>query len=496
MSTTAAERPVSVPIAPLAGLERRGRLDRAFIDGEWRVPGGSGRCAVINPATEEPVAELALGNAEDVDAAARAAARAFPLFAAMPRAGRAALLRRVHSLILDRAEDFAQLLTIEMGAPIAYARAAQVPLAAEHVRVAAELAESYPFQTMRGTTLIVREPIGVCGLITPWNWPLYQITAKVAPALATGCTVVLKPSELSPLSALLFAELLEEAGVPPGVFNLVNGDGPEVGAAIASHPLIAMVSITGSTRAGVEVARAAAPTVKRVTQELGGKSANIVLPDADLARAVPPGIAAAFRNCGQSCSAPTRLIVPRARLAEVEALALEAVAAMSVDDPRSEATTHGPLANGAQWQRVQDMIAAGIEEGARLLCGGPGRPEGLERGFYARPTIFSPVSRGMRIAREEIFGPVLAILPYDTVDEAVEIANDSVYGLGGHVQGEDKEAAREVALRMRTGQVHINYPAWDPYAPFGGYKQSGNGREYGPEGLEEYLETKSIVGFG
>ena len=495
MSAAPAARQVSEPTAPLEGLLGRGRLGQAFIDGEWRAPSGKAHSEVVNPATEAPLAELALGNAGDVDAAAQAAARAFPAFAGWPRAERAALLRRVHGLILERAEDFAQLLMAEMGAPIAYARAAQVPLAAEHVRVAAELAESYPFQTMRGTTLIVREPIGVCGLITPWNWPLYQITAKVAPALATGCTVVLKPSELSPLSALLFAELLEEAGVPPGVFNLVNGDGPEVGAAIASHPLIAMVSITGSTRAGVEVARAAAPTVKRVTQELGGKSANIVLPDADLEQAIPPGVAAAFRNCGQSCSAPTRLIVPRARLAEVEALALEAVAAMSVDDPRSEETTHGPLANGAQWQRVQDMIAAGIEEGARLLCGGPGRPEGLERGFYARPTIFSPVSRGMRIAREEIFGPVLAILPYDTVDEAVEIANDSVYGLGGHVQGEDKEAAREVALRMRTGQVHINYPAWDPYAPFGGYKQSGNGREYGPQGLEEYLETKSIVGF-
>jgi aldehyde dehydrogenase (NAD+) len=487
--------PVSEPTAPLARLQRRGRLGQVFVDGEWREPVGRSRCAVIDPATEAPVAELALGNAEDVDAAALAAARAFPGFAATPRADRAALLRRVHRRILERAEDFAQLLMTEMGAPISYARTAQVPLAAEHVRVATELAESFPFQTMRGTTLIAREPIGVCGLITPWNWPLYQITAKVAPALAAGCTVVLKPSELSPLSALLFAELLDAAGVPSGVFNLVNGEGPEVGAAIASHPLIAMVSITGSTRAGVEVARAAAPTVKRVTQELGGKSANVVLPDADLARAIPPGVAAAFRNCGQSCSAPTRMIVPRARLAEVEALALEAVDAMSVGDPRSEATTHGPLANGAQWQRVQDMITAGIEEGARLLCGGLGRPDGLERGFFARPTIFSPVSPGMQIAREEIFGPVLAILPYDTVDEAVGIANDSVYGLGGHVQGADKDAAREVALRMRTGQVHINYPAWDPYAPFGGYKQSGNGREYGAEGLEEYLETKSIVGF-
>jgi aldehyde dehydrogenase (NAD+) len=450
---------------------------------------------VIDPSSEMPVAELALGNAEDVDAAVRAAARAFPAFAATPPAQRAALLRRLHGLIVERSEDFAQLLMTEMGASISSARAAQVPLAAEHVRVAAELAESFPFQTMRGTTLIAREPIGVCGLITPWNWPLYQITAKVAPALAAGCTVVLKPSELSPLGALLFAEMICEAGAPPGVFNLVNGDGPEVGAAIASHPLIAMVSITGSTRAGVEVARAASSTVKRVTQELGGKSANIVLPDANLAHAIPPGVAAAFRNCGQSCSAPTRMIVPRARLSEVEAFAVEAVAAMSIGDPRSETSTHGPLANGVQWRRVQEMISSGIEEGARLLCGGLGRPQGLERGFYARPTIFSPAAPWMGIAREEIFGPVLVILPYDTVDEAVGIANDSVYGLGGHVQGLDKEAARAVALRIRTGQVHINYPAWDPYAPFGGYKQSGNGREYGAEGLEEYLEIKSVVGF-
>src|SRR5687768_10271423 len=342
-----------------------------YIDGRWVRSPHANAVPVINPATEEKIAEIAAGNAADVDKAVAAARKAFHSFATTSVEARAAFLDRIHALLLERAELFAQAISLEMGAAISYARSAQVPFGAAHVRVARDVLGRYPFLKMQGTTAIVREPIGVCGLITPWNWPLYQITAKVAPALAAGCTVVLKPSELSPLSALLFAELLDEAGVPSGVFNLVNGEGPEVGAAIASHPLIAMVSITGSTRAGIEVARAAAPTVKRVTQELGGKSANIVLPDADLARAIPPGVAAAFRNCGQSCSAPTRMIVPRARLAEVEALALEAVAAMSIGDPRSEATTHGPLANGAQWQRVQDMIAAGIEEGARLLCGGP-----------------------------------------------------------------------------------------------------------------------------
>ncbi len=305
--------------------------------------------------------------------------------------------------------------------------------------------------------------------------------------------MVLKPSELSPLSALLFAEVMQDAGAPAGVFNLVNGDGPVVGAALASHPDVDMISITGSTRAGVLVAQAAAATVKRVAQELGGKSPNVILPDADLSRAVPPGVAAAMRNVGQSCSAPTRMIVPRQRLAEVDALARAAAAEIAVGDPRAAGTTHGPVANRAQFERVQAMIAAGLEEGARLLCGGPGRPEGLERGFYARPTIFSDVRPTMRIAREEIFGPVLAIMPYDTVEEAVEIANATEYGLGAHVQGADLAGARAVAARIRAGQVHINYPAWDPNAPFGGYKRSGNGREYGIEGLEEYLETKAVL---
>jgi aldehyde dehydrogenase (NAD+) len=474
-------------------LSNDGRLDRVFIDGKWVLPDGQGRSAVIDPSTEEPVAEIALGNAQDVDVAVAAARRAFTTWSVSSPQSRAALLDRVHGLIVERTELFAQAISQEMGCAISVARAAQVPIAAEHVRVARDLAGSYAFVTHRGSTAILREAIGVCGLITPWNWPLYQITAKVGPALAAGCTVVLKPSELSPLSAYLFAEVMHDAGAPAGVFNLVNGEGVEVGAALATHPDVDMISITGSTRAGVLVAQAAAPTVKRVAQELGGKSPNVILPDADFARAIPAAVAAGMRNVGQSCSAPTRIIVPRERLAEVERIACEATSALVVGDPRSAQTTHGPVANRAQFNRVQEMIEVGIAEGARLVCGGPGRPQGLERGYYVRPTLFSDVQPQMRIAQEEIFGPVLAIIPYDSVDEAVEIANGTVYGLGAHVQGQDLAAARAVATRIRCGQVHINNPPWSPHAPFGGYKRSGNGREYGVEGLEEYLETKAIL---
>jgi aldehyde dehydrogenase (NAD+) len=475
-------------------LAHAGHLDRSYIDGEWVVPAGRGRSAVIDPSTEQAVAEITLGDAQDVEAAVAAARRAFAGWSLARVEHRAELLDRIHGLILERAELFAQAISLEMGAAIGMARSTQVPVAAEHIRVARDVVRSFPFLTRREGVTILREPIGVCGLITPWNWPLYQITAKVGPALAAGCSVVLKPSELSPLSALLFAQLVHDAGAPPGVFNLVNGEGPEVGAALSSHPDVDMVSITGSTRAGVLVAQAAAPTVKRVAQELGGKSPNVMLPDADFERAVPLGVAAAFRNVGQSCSAPTRMLVPRERLAEVERLAAKAAAALVVGDPRSPQTTHGPVANRAQFQRVQHMIHTGIAEGARLVCGGPGRPEGLARGFFVRPTVFSGVSSQMRIAQEEIFGPVLAVMPYDSVDEAVEIANGTVYGLGAHVQSRDPAAARAVAARLRSGQVHINHPAWNPHAPFGGYKRSGNGREYGVEGLQEYLETKAILG--
>ena len=477
-------------------LTSAGHLDRIFIDGEWVLPAGQDRASVIDPSTEQPVAQIALGNAQDVAAAVEVARRAFATWSVSLPQSRAEVLGRVHSLILERAKLFAQAISLEMGAAISFARATQVPVAAEHIRVARDTVASYPFLAHRGDIAIVREAIGVCALITPWNWPLYQITAKVGPALAAGCTVVLKPSELSPLSALLFAQVMQDAGVPAGVFNLVNGNGPEVGAAMAAHPDVDMISITGSTHAGVLVAQAAAPTVKRVAQELGGKSPNVILPDADFPRAVAAGVNAGMRNVGQSCSAPTRMLVPRERLAEVERLACETLSALVVGDPRVEQTTHGPVANRAQFNRVQEMIEAGIAEGARPICGGPGRAPGLERGFYVRPTVFSDVDPQMRIAQEEIFGPVLAIIPYDSVDEAVQIANGTVYGLGAHVQGQDLAAARAVAARIRSGQVHINNPAWSPHAPFGGYKRSGNGREYGLEGFQEYLETKAILGYG
>ena len=466
-----------------------------YIGGRWVRSSRPDRIPVIAPATEESIAEIAKGTSADVDRAAAAARAAFPAYASLSVEARVAFLDRIHALLLERAELFARTISLEMGAAISHARSAHVPFAAAHVRVARDVLSQYQFVKMQGTTAIVREPIGVCGLITPWNWPLYQITAKVAPALAAGCTIVLKPSELSPLSALLFTQVIHDAGLPPGVFNLVNGTGPEVGKAMAAHASIDLISITGSTRAGVLVAQEAAPTVKRVTQELGGKSPNVMLPDADFARVVPLGVMAAFRNVGQSCSAPTRMLVPRDRLTEVERLAAATVESIVIGDPASEKTVLGPVANRAQFNRVQQMIDAGISERDKLVCGGPGRPAGHSRGFYVRPTVFSDVRTAMSIAQEEIFGPVLCIMPYETADEAVAIANDTVYGLGGHVQSASLAAAREVALRIRTGQVHINHPAWDPYAPFGGYRRSGNGREYGAHGLEEYLEVKSILGF-
>ncbi len=467
-----------------------------YINGGWSAPASPASLPVVNPATEEIVAQVASGSAEDVDRAVAAARAAFADWSATPTVARARVLDKIHALILERKEAFAQAISLEMGAAIGSARAMQVPLAAEHVRVARDLLSTYRFQTVENGTAIQREPIGVCGLITPWNWPLYQITAKVAAALAAGCTVVLKPSELSPLSALLFAQVVHDAGLPPGVFNLVNGSGHVVGAAMAAHPDVDMISITGSNRAGALVAQAAAPTAKRVGQELGGKSPNILLPDADFAKAVPLGVMAALRNVGQSCSAPTRMIVPKDRLAEVEALAAATASAIIVGDPQSPETVLGPIANEAQFNRVQAMIEAGLHEGAKLLCGGLGRVPGFDKGFYTRPTVFSEVDNAMRIAQEEIFGPVLCIIAYETIDEAVAIANDTIYGLGAHVQSQDLDLARAVASRIRAGQVLLNYPAWNPMAPFGGYKRSGNGREYGVFGLEEYLETKAIVGFG
>lgn len=468
---------------------------RFYIDGRWQERVEAPQIPVIDPYSEGLVGHVAAGSPADVDLAVAAARRAFVSFSRSTVEERLALLGRVLTLLEERAELFAQAIMTEMGAPIEFARAAHVPFGQAHVRAQMEVLQRYKFLSHEGATAIAKEPIGVCALITPWNWPLYQITAKVAPAIAAGCTIVLKPSELSPYSAQLFAQVMHDAGVPAGVFNLVGGTGEVVGAALASHPDVDMISITGSTRAGVLVAQAAAVTVKRVVQELGGKSPNLFLDDADFETGVAKGLLAGMRNAGQSCSAPTRMLVPASRLAEVEALAVAAAAGITVGDPRDAKTTMGPIANAAQYNRVQAMIACGIDDGAKLICGGLGRPAGLEQGYFARPTVFSEVTPGMRVAREEIFGPVLVIMPYRDEAEAIAIANDTVYGLGAHVQAGDPERARRVAAQVRAGQVHINYPAWNSHAPFGGYKRSGNGREYGVHGLEEYLETKAIVGY-
>ncbi|TVV74048.1 aldehyde dehydrogenase family protein [Sphingomonas solaris] len=466
---------------------------RLYIDGAW-TDAAATLIPVVNPATGAEIGRVASGTAADVDRAVAAAKRAFPAFSQSGVAERLALLGRIEALLEARAEDFAQAMTMEMGTAIGFARTSQVPFAIAHVRVQREVLERYEWVSQADALAVTKEPIGVCALITPWNWPLYQITAKVAPAIAAGCTVVLKPSELSPFSALLFAQVMHDAGVPAGVFNLVGGTGEVVGAALSAHPDVDMISITGSTRAGVLVAQAAAVTVKRVVQELGGKSPNLFLDDADFATGVAKGVLAGMRNVGQSCSAPTRMLVPASRLAEVETLAAEAANAIVVGDPLDEATVMGPIANLPQFDRVQAMIEAGIAGGAKLIAGGPGLPEGQEAGLFVRPTVFSEVTPDMRIAREEIFGPVLCIIPYADEEEAIAIANDTVYGLGSHLQSADPVRARRVAGRIRAGQVLINYPAWNGHAPFGGYKQSGNGREYGVHGFEEYLETKAIIG--
>ena len=464
-----------------------------YIDGAWTAPRSAARIPVIDPSTEEPFAEVAAGTAADVDDAVAAAKRAFPAFAATSKEERIALLKRILECYTARREAVAAALSREMGAPIRFALEAQAQSGINHLKHTIAALEAFPLERPQGTTLIVREPIGVVGLITPWNWPINQLVLKVAPAIAAGCTMVLKPSEIAPFGAMLFAEAMHEAGVPKGVFNLVNGDGPTVGHAIASHPDIAMVSITGSTRAGAAVAKAAADTIKRVAQELGGKSANILLPDADFEAAVTRGVQNCFRNTGQSCTSPSRMLAPADRLAEVEAIAARAAAAVRVGAPSDETADIGPLVSAAQFDKVQHYIEKGIAEGARLIVGGPGRPEGFERGYYVRPTVFSSVTPAMTIARDEIFGPVLAIMPYRDLDDAVVIANDTPYGLSGNIQG-DRETAVKLAGRLRTGQVLINYPPYDSNAPFGGYGHSGNGREQGAYGIEEYLETKAIVG--
>jgi aldehyde dehydrogenase (NAD+) len=466
---------------------------RFYIDGEWVAPLEKNDFEVLNPATEEVAGRISLGSAADVDRAVAAARSAFETFSQTTREERIALLERIVAEYKRRLEDMARAISEEMGAPLAaVARPMQAPAGLNHFSVAIGTLRTFDFEKDLGGVRVVREPVGVCGLITPWNWPANQIACKVAPALATGCTMVLKPSELAPFSAHVMAEILHAAGVPAGVFNLVDGDGPTVGAAIAAHPGVDMVSFTGSTRAGVLVDKAAADTVKKVSLELGGKSPNVILAGAPLETAVAHGVAVMMNNTGQSCNAPSRMLVPRAQLAAAEAVAAAAVGKILVGDPADADTGMGPQSNRNQWLRVQGLIEQGVREGAKLVCGGPGRPEGFDRGYFSRPTVFSEVTNDMTIAREEIFGPVLCILPYDTEEEAVRIANDTPYGLSAYVWGETVEQARRVGARIRAGNVHVNGARLDPRGSFGGYKQSGIGREWGAFGFEEFLEVKSV----
>ena len=466
-----------------------------YIDGKWVNSTKARDFEVINPASEEPIATISLGGASDVDKAVAAAKRAFESYSETTVEERLALLRRIIEVYKAKSAEMAETISQEMGCPISLSRAARAPAGLGHLTEIVKVLGQFKFEELKGSTLMRKEPIGVCGLITPWNWPMNQIAAKVAPALAAGCTVVLKPSEVAPLSAYLFAQILDQANLSPGVFNLVNGDGPTVGSAISSHPDVAMVSFTGSTRAGVAVALAAAATVKRVTQELGGKSAQIILDDADLESAVKEGVQACFRNTGQSCNAPTRMLVSRPKMAQAIVAAKQAAEATKVGDPFAEGTGIGPLASKVQFEKVQRLIKQGIEEGAKLIAGGLGVPEGIHKGYYVKPTVFADVNNDMTIAREEIFGPVLCMIPYEDEDEAVRIANDTLYGLSGFVTSGDIEHARRIAKRIRSGNVHINHARIDFGGCFGGYKQSGNGREWGEAGLEEFLELKAIFGY-
>lgn len=468
--------------------------NKFFINGAWVEPAGRKTLDVINPATEEAFATISLGTAEDVDAAAKAARAAFPAWSQSTVEQRLSVIRNIIAGMKARADELATAISNEMGAPMTLAKTAQVGSGIGHFNAIIGVLENFQFEEIRGTTRIVKEPAGVCGFITPWNWPLNQIACKVAPALAAGCTIVLKPSEVAPISGYILSEIIAESGLPAGVYNMVNGDGPTVGAAISAHPEIDVVSFTGSTRAGREVAKAAADGIKRVTQELGGKSANIILEDtADFAKAVAGGVMGCFVNSGQSCNAPSRMLVPQARMAEAMEIAKATVAKATVGDPNDETKRLGPVVSAVQFEKINALIQKGIDEGAELVAGGPGRPEGLSKGYYIKPTVFGNVTNEMTIAREEIFGPVLSIIGYKDEADAIRIANDTEYGLSGYVSGEP-EHARKVASQIRTGMVHINGSGADNTSPFGGYKKSGNGREWGLEGFEEFLETKSMFG--
>ncbi len=467
-----------------------------YIDGEWVAQSGAKTMPVVNPATEEAMYDVALGSAVDVDKAVAAARAAFEGYAATSREDRIGLLKRVIDVYASRMKDIGAAISDEMGAPLPFAEHRQAGAGLVQLTTVFEALQTYPFEERLGAATILREPVGVVGMITPWNWPMNQMVCKVAPALAAGCTMVLKPSEYTPTAALILAEILHEAGVPKGVFNLVNGLGPEVGAAMSSHPGLDMISFTGSTRAGVDVAQRAAPTVKRVSQELGGKSANIILEDADFAKAVSGGAAHCFMNSGQSCNAPTRMLVPQARMDEVASIAKAVAEKTRPGDPKAPGTAIGPVVNRAQWEKVQGLIKKGVDEGARLASGGQGRPADLNKGFYVRPTVFANVPNGMTIAREEIFGPVLSIIGYKDEADAVRIANETPYGLAGYVSSGDPARGRRVARLIRAGTVIINGASIEMAAPFGGYKQSGNGREWGRFGLDEFLEVKAVTGWG
>ncbi len=466
-----------------------------YINGEWVDPTTDATIEVINPATEQAITEIAMGGPADVDAAVAAAKGAFETYSQTKVEERLEILDKITELLGARSEELADTISAEMGAPGGLAKAAQAPTGFFHFATTAAILRGFEFEEQHDNFLLVKEPVGVVGMITPWNWPLNQIACKVAPALAAGCTMVLKPSELAPLNAILFTEILHDAGVPAGVFNLVNGDGPTVGSHLSAHRDVDMMSFTGSTRAGVEVARNAAPTVKRVAQELGGKSANIILDDADFAKVVARDMGGMCMNSGQSCNAGTRMLVPYSRMAEAAEIAANTARSIPVGDPTSDAVMMGPVVSEAQWNKIQRLIEAGIDEGATLVTGGSGRPDGLDVGYFVKPTVFADVTNDMRIAREEVFGPVMVIIGYEDDDDAVRIANDTVYGLSGYVSG-SQERAVAIARRLRTGNVHVNGAGPDFNAPFGGYKQSGNGREWGPLGLEEYLEAKAVMGAG
>jgi aldehyde dehydrogenase (NAD+) len=465
-----------------------------YIDGAWVDPVEPKDLKVINPATEEIAGVISMGSNKDVDRAVTAARRAFEEYSHSSPAERLALMERILAAYKAHYDEIAQAISIEMGAPITLSKGSQTGIGVGHISAMIEVLKNFKFEEMHGTVRLVQEPVGVCALITPWNWPMNQVAAKVVPALAAGCTMVLKPSEYSPFSAIVWAKVMHEAGVPAGVFNLINGDGASVGAPLSSHREVDMVSFTGSTRAGSEVARNAAASVKRVHQELGGKSPNVLLDDADFERAVTKSVLHVFQNSGQSCNAPTRMLVPVAKLAEVEAIAKRVAESVITGDPTSEKTNLGPVVSKLQFERVEGYIAKGIAEGAKVVIGGPGRPDGLTKGYFVKPTIFSNVRNDMTIAREEIFGPVLCILPYDNEEQAVQIANDTPYGLAAYVWSKDNLRARRIGGRIRAGQVTLNGASGSMNTPFGGFKMSGNGREWGEFGLRDFLEVKAVIG--